>query len=41
MSENLMARLPQLRVVKMPEGQDVSSFVAEFGGDALKERITV
>jgi DNA primase len=41
MSENLMARLPQLRVVKMPEGQDVTSFVVENGGDALKERIAV
>lgn len=41
MSNKLAARLPNLRVVKMPEGEDVSSFVQKNGGAALKERITV
>ncbi len=41
MSESLLGRLPNLRVVKMPEGEDVSSFVLKNGGAALKERITV
>jgi DNA primase len=41
MSETLMGRLPNLRTVKMPEGEDVSSFVLANGGAALIERITV
>lgn len=41
MGETLMGRLPNLRAVKMPEGEDVSSFVLAHGGDALRERITI
>lgn len=41
MSETLMGRLPNCRTVRMPEGEDVSSFVLANGGDALRERITV
>jgi DNA primase len=41
MSDYLAGRLANLRVVKMPEGEDVSSFVQKNGGAALKERITV
>lgn len=32
-------RLSQLRAVKMPEGQDVSSLYCTGGGEALRERI--
>lgn len=39
MAENIAARLVNCRVVKMPEGHDVSSFVAEHGRKALMERI--
>lgn len=39
MSENLAGRLHNLRIVKMPEGHDVSSFVLAEGRDALLERI--
>lgn len=41
MSESLMGRMPHCRTVKMPEGEDVSSFVLANGGAALIERITV
>ena len=40
MAETLMGRLPNLRAVGMPEGEDVSSLVAKLGGDALIERMT-
>lgn len=39
MAETVAGRLPNSRVVKMPEGHDVSSYVAESGVDALNERI--
>lgn len=39
MAENLAGRLHNLRIVKMPEGHDVSSFVLAEGRDALLERI--
>lgn len=41
MSENLLGRLPNCRVVKMPEGMDVTSFVCEYGEEALRERMMV
>lgn len=41
MSENLMGRLANCRVVKMPEGHDVTSFVCEHGEEALRERMLV
>jgi DNA primase len=41
MSENLSGRLANLRSVKMPEGEDVSSYVVKHGEEALRERIKV
>lgn len=40
MAETLAGRLPNLRSVGMPEGEDVSSLVVKLGGDALRERIS-
>lgn len=39
MAENLGSKLHNLRVVKMPEGHDVSSYVLAEGVAALQERI--
>lgn len=39
MAESLSVRLANLRPVKMPEGEDISSFVLSYGGGAYRERL--
>lgn len=39
MADNYSSHLPNLRVVGMPEGHDVNSFIQEHGPEALKERV--
>jgi DNA primase len=41
MAANLQGYLPNLRSVKMPEGEDVTSYVVKHGEEALRERVKV
>ena len=39
-ARNLGQQLPNARIIPMPDGMDVTSFVNAFGPDALKEKIS-
>lgn len=39
LARNVLSAVPHARVAAMPDGHDVNSFVSEFGGPALRERV--